>query len=114
MLLEMTMGGNPAVQSNLAHYILHLDRDNKLAWHIKGRLSHTLNCIRDRKERCEVTFTNISPVLRREYKNGMQTFNMLQQVLTEYILSHIYSLFAIHPLFFIVVCFLNPLSLIVV
>jgi hypothetical protein len=80
MLLEMTMGGNMAVQSCLVDYISHRDRDNKLAWHIRGRLDHSLSCIRDRKERCEVVFTPISPSLRVDYKNAIQTFNMLQQL----------------------------------
>lgn len=80
MLLEMTRGGNTAVQSNLVNYILNLDRDNKLAAHIRGRLEHTLSCVKDRKERCEMMFTPISPLLRQDFKNGMQTFNMLQQV----------------------------------
>jgi hypothetical protein len=80
MLLEMTNGGNVAMQNCLSDFILNHDRDNKFAWHIKGRLDHSLNCIKDRKERSEVTFTPITPTLRHEYKNAIQTFEMLQQL----------------------------------
>jgi hypothetical protein len=80
MLLQMSMGGNSQVQAALINFIHNNDRDNKFAWHMKGRLDHAMMCLKDRKDRCELAFTPITSSLKHEFKNGVQTFNMLQQL----------------------------------